>query len=465
MAKKADDFSRHWRHNSAMTFYLSDLSQKLADGKCTSRELVETCLAAIDSEDGRRAFIETYETRVRDEADFIDAQRKAGRKLPSFAGIPLSIKDLYDVAGEVTRAGSTVLADAAPATADSEVVARLKRAGFILIGRANMTEFAFSGLGMNPHYGNPRSPFERDINGGRVAGGSSSGSAVSVSDGMAAVTIGSDTGGSTRAPAAYCGIVGLKPTTTRMPGAGIYPLSTSFDAAGPMSNSVECAAIMDSIMAGGTGQAESPLPLANMRIAVPVGYLTDGLDDAVAKGFDAALKRLAAAGAVISDIRIDILEELRPANNPKSIVAAEAFALHRERLSGDQGDAYDPYIATRIRSGANISAANYIDQLTMRAKTKSIVQQQTRPYDALAMPTSPLVPPRICDLDTIEKMTKTNGMILRNTALANYLDRPTITIPCHRAGEAPVGFSLMGSHKHDRRLLALAAAAEPVIRG
>jgi aspartyl-tRNA(Asn)/glutamyl-tRNA(Gln) amidotransferase subunit A len=168
---------------------------------------------------------------------------------------------------------------------------------------------------------------------------------------------------------------------------------------------------------------------------------------------------------VIGDIRIDVLEELRPANNPKSIVAAEAFALHRERLSGDEGDAYDPYIATRIRSGANISAADYIDQLSLRARTKSLVQQQTRPYDALAMPTSPLVPPRICDLDSIEKMTKTNGMILRNTALANYLDRPTITIPCHREGEAPVGFSLMGSHKHDRRLLALAAAAEPVIRG
>jgi aspartyl-tRNA(Asn)/glutamyl-tRNA(Gln) amidotransferase subunit A len=452
-------------HTDVMTFYLNTLSRALAAGDLTARELTETCLEAIASEDGKRAFIEVYSDRVRVEADHIDNARQNGHALPPFAGIPLSIKDLFDVRGEVTRAGSTVMADNAAATTDAAVVSRLKAAGFILIGRTNMTEFAFSGLGMNPHYGDPRSPFERHIDGGRVAGGSSSGSAVSISDGMAPATIGSDTGGSTRTPAAFCGIVGLKPTSTRMPGDGVYPLSTSFDAAGPMSNSVDCAAIMDSIMAGGDGAAETPFPLKGLRLAMPVGYLFDGLDDAVANSFDEAVQRLSAAGAIISEISLDTLEELRPANNPKSIVAAEAFALHRDRLQSDIREGYDPFVASRINSGSDILAADYIDQFTIRRHTMRLVQQQTRFYDALAMPTSPLIPPKIETLSTIDAKMKMSGMALRNTALANFLDRPTITIPCHKQGTAPVGLSLMGSHKHDRRLLAIAAGAESAIRG
>ena len=448
-----------------MTLYLHDLSRALATGKTTARALTETCLAALDSEEGQRAFTAVYHDQVRADADLVDAQRKNGRALPLFAGIPMSIKDLFDEAGKVTRAGSMVLDTISPAGCDAVVVARLKTAGFIVIGRTNMTEFAFSGLGMNPHYGNPRSPFERDQDGGRVAGGSSSGSAVSICDGMAATTIGSDTGGSTRAPAAFCGIVGLKPTAGRMPAAGVYPLSTSFDAAGPMTNSVDCAAIMDSIMAGGDGHRETPIPLAGLRLAVPRGYLFEGLDDAVATDFAAAIGRLSAAGASVTEITIDTLEDLRPANNPKSIVAAEAYALHRDRINSDDRTHYDPFIATRIASGSDILAADYIDQLTLRHQTKVLVQRQTRAFDALVMPTAPLIPPKIADLQTTDALMKTGAMVLRNTALANFLDRPTISIPCHRQGGAPVGLSLMGSHKHDRRLLAIAAGAEAVIRG
>ncbi len=452
-------------HTESMTFYLSTLSRALAAGDLTTRALTENCLAAISNEDGKRAFIEVYTDRIRIEADQIDKARRNGFTLAPFAGIPLSVKDLFDVRGEVTRAGSTVLANDTAATIDALVVGRLKAAGFILIGRANMTEFAFSGLGMNPHYGNPRSPFERDVDGGRVAGGSSSGSAVSICDGMAPATIGSDTGGSTRTPAAFCGIVGLKPTSTRMPSSGVYPLSPSFDAAGPMSNSVNCAAIMDSIMAGGDGMAETPMPLYGLRLAIPIGYLLDELDDAVAHSFNEAVQRLSAAGAIINEINLDILEELRPANNPKSIVAAEAFALHRNRLNTDAHQDYDPFVASRINSGNNISAADYIAQLSIRRQAMNLVQQQTRFYDALLMPTSPIIPPKINTLSTIDAKMKMSGMALRNTALANFLDRPTISIPCHKPGAAPVGLSLMGSHKHDRRLLAIATGAESVIRG
>ncbi len=443
---------------------ISKITGDLAAGKTTARQHLETCLEAIDSEDGRRAFITVNSDAARAEADRVDAMRAAGATLPPFAGVTLSVKDLFDIAGEITRAGSRVLDGAAPAARDCSVVARLRAAGFNIIGRTNMTEFAYSGLGMNPHHGNPRSPWERDADGGRVAGGSSSGSAVSISDGMSAATIGSDTGGSTRAPAVYCGIVGLKPTTTRMPSDGIYPLSTSFDAAGPMGHSTDCCAVMDDIMAGGAGRAETPFPVAGLRLAIPRGYLFDELDPEVAAGFEATVARLSAAGATISDISLDILEELRPANRPKSIVSAEAFAIHRDQLAARR-EGYDPYVATRLDGGSDILAADYIAMHRERDATCAAVQAVTRPFDALVLPTSPCVPPKITALDTTEALMKASARVLRNTALSNYLDRPTITIPCHRAEEAPVGLSLMGSRHHDRRLLAIAAGVEGIVRG
>ena len=443
---------------------ISKITDDLAAGKTTAREHLETCLEAINSEDGRRAFITVNSDAARTKADRVDAMRAAGTALPPFAGVTLSVKDLFDIAGEITRAGSRVLDGAAPAACDCSVVARLRAAGFNIIGRTNMTEFAYSGLGMNPHHGNPRSPWERDVDGGRVAGGSSSGSAVSISDGMSAATIGSDTGGSTRAPAVFCGIVGLKPTTTRMPSDGIYPLSTSFDAAGPMGHSTDCCAVMDDIMAGGAGRAETPFPVAGLRLAIPRGYLFDELDPEVAAGFEAAVARLSTAGAAISDISLHILEELRPANRPKSIVSAEAFAIHRDQLAARR-DGYDPYVATRLDGGSDILAADYIAMHRERDATCAAVQAVTRPFDALLLPTSPCVPPKIAPLDTTEALMKASARVLRNTALSNYLDRPTITIPCHRAGEAPVGLSLMGSRHHDRRLLAITAGVERIVRG
>ena len=306
-----------------MTHILNDLIVALNTSKISARELVDDCLAAIDNPEGegQRAFISTYHDRAQQQADMVDQARKRGWGVPKFAGIPLSIKDLFDEAGCVTKAGSTVLRAATPAIQDASVVARLKAAGFIVIGRTNMTEFAFSGLGTNVHYGTPRSPYERDPKNpeiGRVAGGSSSGSAVSISDRMAAATIGSDTGGSTRAPAAFCGIVGFKPTTNRMP-----------------SN--------------------------KLRLAIPTGYLFDDLDDHVARCFAAAIDALSAAGAVIEDVPIAPIEAMRPSNNTKSIVAAEAYALHRDRLNSDAVAEYDPYIAHRLSGGQNISAADYIN--------------------------------------------------------------------------------------------------------
>ena len=451
-----------------MTYVINDVIDALNTNKITARQLVENCLAAIDDPvgEGQRAFISTYHDRARQQADMVDHARKQGWAVPKFAGIPLSVKDLFDEAGIVTTAGSIVLKDAAPASQDAIVVARLKAAGFIVIGRTNMTEFAFSGLGTNAHYGTPRSPFERDPNNpkiGRVAGGSSSGSAVSISDQMAVATIGSDTGGSTRAPAAFCGIVGFKPTTDRMPGAGIFPLSTSFDAAGPMGTSVDCCAMLDSLMAGKDGNAEPPFPVKNLRLAIPVGYLFDDLDDHVAQCFAAAIKALSAAGAIIEEMPIAPIEAMRPSNNTKSIVAAEAYALHRDRLESDAVAKYDPYIAHRLAGGQDISATDYINMFAARKKVWADVHTMTRHFDALVLPTSPALPPALDTLDSIAAKTTINAHCLRNTSLSNYLDQPTITLPCHGAGTAPVGISLMGPRLHDRRLFAIAAGVEKIL--
>jgi aspartyl-tRNA(Asn)/glutamyl-tRNA(Gln) amidotransferase subunit A len=453
-----------------MTYLLKDLAAQLATGSIRARALVEDCLAAIDQPDGEGAssFIETYHDRARNEADAVDHARKQGWSLPVFAGIPLSVKDLFDEAGIVTRSGSKVLKDAAPASSDATVLARLKAAGFIVIGRTNMTEFAFSGLGTNSHYGDPRCPFERDTknrSNGRVAGGSSSGSAVSISDGMAPATIGSDTGGSTRAPAAFCGIVGLKPTTTRMPSHGVFPLSRLFDAAGPMANSVSCCAILDSLMAGGTGEEDAPFAVKGLRLALPKGYLFEDLDPHVAKSFAAAIDRLSAAGANIVDISLAEIEAMRPSNNTKSIVAAEAYQIHKARLEAGMGKDYDPFIAFRLDGGKNILASEYIDMIETRKAVWQSVQTAVRGYDALVLPTSPILPPALSSLPDIESKITQSARCLRNTAISNYLDRPTITIPCHAAGSGPVGLSLIGSRHHDRRLLAIAAAVEAIIRG
>ena len=451
-----------------MTYLINDVIADLNTHKITARQMVENCLFAIDSPDGegKRAFISTYHDRARQQADSVDHARRQGWALPKFAGIPLSVKDLFDETGVVTTAGSIVLKDAAPANKDAIVVARLKAAGFIVIGRTNMTEFAFSGLGTNEHYGTPRSPFERnpkDPKIGRVAGGSSSGSAVSISDQMAAATIGSDTGGSTRAPAAFCGIVGFKPTTDRMPGSGIFPLSTSFDAAGPMGTSVDCCAILDSLMSGNEGNTEPLFPVKNLRLAIPIGYLFDDLDDHVANCFTAAVKALSAAGAIIKEIPIAPIEAMRPSNNTKSIVAAEAYALHRDRLESDTVAQYDPYIAHRLAGGEDISATDYINMLATREKVWADVHTVTQYFDALILPTSPTLPPTLDALDSIAAKTTINARCLRNTSVSNFLDQPTITLPCHGAGTAPVGVSLIGPRLHDRRLFAIAAGVEKIL--
>ncbi|PPQ26872.1 amidase [Rhodopila globiformis] len=443
---------------------IDELAQALAGGTTTSRALVEDSLArATDpAGEGARTFIKLQADKARAMADAMDLLRKANRAPGPYAGIPIALKDLFDVAGEPTPAGSVVLADAPPAAVNAPVVARMLAAGFVPMGRVNMTEFAFSGLGINPHYGTPASPWDRASR--RIPGGSSSGTAVAVADGMAAAGLGTDTGGSCRIPAAFCGIVGYKPTARRIPITGVLPLAPSLDSIGPLAPGVACCAAIDAILAGQAPAVPVPARLDGLRLAVPDTLVLEGMDDTVAAAFERALSLLSAAGARIEKVRFAAFGDLPAVNAAGGFAASEAYAWHR-RLLGTKGSRYDPRIRVRIMRGDGISAADYIDLVAARARLVASFDRATAPYDAVVMPTVPIVAPRIGDLDDERAYNSQNMLILRNTAIGNFFDRCAISIPCHRPGEAPVGLMLMGETLGDARLFSIAAAAEAAVAG
>ena len=440
---------------------IQTLAADLTAGRTTSRRLTEEALARIADAagEGKRAFVKVWRDQALAAADASDLQRKAGLVASPLAGLPVSIKNLCDVAGETTLAGSKALDDAPPAKADAPVVARLRAAGAVIVGSTNMSEFAFSGVGFNPHYGTPGNPADRT----RVPGGSSSGAAVSVADRMAVAALGTDTGGSVRIPAAVCGIVGFKPTARRVPIDGVVPLSTSLDSIGPLANSVEDCAIVDAVFAAEPIDVPEAMPLAGLRLAVPNHFVMDDLDPVVAKAFERALKTLAARGVRIDHIDLPQLNELPAINAKGGFAASEAYAWHRE-LIARRGNVYDPLVAPRIMRGKEMSAADYIDLLGKRADLCRRVSAITSNYDAVAMPTCAIVAPTLDEVSTADGFTKKNMLLLRNTTVGNFLDRCGISLPCHAAGELPVGFMLMGEAMADRRVLAMARSVAPVVK-
>ena len=433
----------------------------LTAGRTTSRKLTEAALARIEDPkgEGKRAFIRVYKTQALAAADASDALRKAGIVPSPLAGLPVSIKNLCNVAGETTLAGSTALDDAPPAQHDAPVVARLRAAGAVIVGSTNMSEFAFSGVGANPHYGTPGNPADRK----RVPGGSSSGAAVSVGDQMAVAALGTDTGGSVRIPASVCGLTGFKPTARRVPIDGVVPLSTSLDSIGPLANSVECCAIVDAVFAGEPIAVPDAAPLAGLRFGIPKQIVMDDLDPVVAKAFERACKQLSAKGAKVEQVDLPQLNELPAINAKGGFAASEAYAWH-QKLIARRGNMYDPFVHPRIMRGKEMSAADYIDLLHARADLQQRVSAVTRNYDAIIMPTCAITAPTLEEVSTPEGFTRKNMLLLRNTTIGNFLDRCAISLPCHVAGELPVGFSLMGEAMADKRLLALARSVAPVVR-
>ncbi len=441
---------------------LQSLAVALASSATTSRALVEKSLERIGDPvgEGALSFLTVDKSSALAEADRQDNLRASGNQPSPYAGIPFSAKDLFDIAGQVTTAGSKLLQNAPAALSDAPAIAALKAAGFVLLGRTNMTEFAYSGVGLNPHYGTPASNYDRKIR--RIPGGSSSGAAVAVADGMCALSIGSDTGGSTRIPAAYNGIVGYKPSTGRVSTQGAYPLSKTFDSIGPMANSVACCAIADAIMAGDWDGLIAPRASKDLKLAVLMNHAMVGLDAAVANDLAHALDAMRRAGARITLIEMPELAELPSLMVNGGIVAAEAFMQHQSQIEA-MGDAYDPRVVNRIRTAGGITAQEYQFILVRRAAMIATFNRLSADYDAVVLPTVPIISPAMSVLADDGMYMQYNGLSLRNTYLANFLNGCSISLPMNKVGAAPTGLMLMASHSADEALFAAAAAVERIL--
>ncbi|HEX5862882.1 MAG TPA: amidase [Casimicrobiaceae bacterium] len=440
-----------------------ELSRLLASQKITSRQLVEQSLAAIRDPqgEGTRTFLLVHDTEALAAADRVDARRRGGSKLPALAGIPISIKDLFDEADVVTLGGSRVLVGTPPATRDSTVVKRLREAGAVIVGRTNLTEFAYSGLGLNPHYGTPKNAFDRGA--GRIPGGSTSGGAISVTDGMVAGAIGTDTGGSIRIPAALNGLVGFKPTARRVPLDGVLPLSFTLDSAGPIAKTVADCALLDQVLAAETDGVPASARLRGLRFAVPKTVFQNDLSPAVASAFTAALGRLSVAGATIVELPMVEFAQAAAVNPRGALTSAEAFSWHRQWMK-DGADKYDPRVMARIRPGETITAANYIELLQLRQRFVRSINSAASGYDAMLMPTTPDTAPTIAEAGKDdESYFRLNGRMLRNPGIVNLFDGCALSVPCQAPGSAPVGMMIAGTQNTDRKILAIGLAVEEVV--
>jgi aspartyl-tRNA(Asn)/glutamyl-tRNA(Gln) amidotransferase subunit A len=441
---------------------VAQLSADLAAGRTTSRELVEQALARIadPAGEGARAFMKVYAESARAEADHCDRLRKAGLRRSAIDGLPVSLKDLFDVAGDVTRAGSKAFHK--EAAEDAAAVARLRAAGAVFIGRTNMVEFAFGGVGLNPHYGTPKNPWDRKV--GRVPGGSSSGAGVAQADGMCVMALGSDTRGSIRQPAALCGVAGFKPTASRVPLEGAFPLSFTLDSVGPLANSIACCAAYDAVLADEEERALLDLPVRGLRILLPRSSALEDLDAAVEKAFFRAVERLRTAGAVVNEVPVPAFDRQAEYFKGGGLAGAEVVCVHKP-LAGRIAE-YDPRVGKRIAMGTTLSGADYVELLQLRAAYRAEIARLAAPYDAIVMPTTPCVAPTIAETSASDDdYFRWNFRIMRNNGLVNFLDGCAATLPCHEPGTAPVGFMVCGTAGHDRHVLAVAAAIERALAG
>ncbi len=450
---------------------IADLAKDLASGVTTAERLARAALGRAEDPagEGSRVFIRVDAAGALAAARASDSRLRTGRARSPLEGVPISVKDLFDVAGEVTTAGSIVLRDgplaAGPAREDAPVVARLRAAGAVIVGRTNMTEFAYSGLGLNPHYGTPRNAWDRACDGGagRIPGGSSSGAAVGVTDGMAVMALGTDTGGSVRLPAALNGIAGFKPTAARIPTAGAYPLSPTMDSIGPLAPSVACCALVDAVLAGERPSVPDAMPLAQARLAVPQTLVLDALDPEVGDAFGRALSAIRAAGATVTEVALPEFGEIQRAIANGTFTAREGWAWHKGMIARD-GRRYDPRVLARLERGEQMTEAAYRQLFEVRADVQRRMAEALSGYTAMLLPTVPVVPPRIAPLLADDRAyVETNLRVLRNTTLINFVDGCGLSIPIHAAGAAPVGLMVAQLGGHDRAILAVGRAIEQAV--
>lgn len=441
---------------------IATLNRRWKAGELSHESVVEQALQEAQRDAAAHVFLRVHGPAALEAARHADALGRLGVAQHALAGWPVSIKDLYDEAGQVTGAAARLREGATAASVDAPAVARLRASGAALLGRTNMTEFALSGVGLNPHYGTPVNPADREVV--RIPGGSSSGAAVSVALGLCVAGLGSDTGGSIRIPAALCGITGFKSTQSRVPIDGAWPLSRSLDTVCAMARSVHDCLLVDGVLSGQALPRQAKTPSA-LRLALPRTLVLDALDATVAAAFERALSRLSAAGVAIVEVPLEQFAEIAQINKPGGLVPIEAWTVYRELLA-TQRDRFDPRVAARMSLGQDISAADYVRLLDRRADWIGRTRQALTDFDAYICPTVPMVVPPVSEVSVSdEAFFAANARLLRNTFTTNFLDGCAFSLPCHREGELPVGLMLAAPGGEDARLAGVALSVESVLSG
>lgn len=481
-----------------MPLTLAQLQAHLASGAVTSRQLTEASLASISDPAGQGSatFIRRFDAEAQSAADASDRRRAAGQTLSVLDGLTVAVKDLFDVAGYTTLAGSVMRENDPAAEHDAVAVSRLRAAGAIVVGTTNMNEFALGTTGTNPHWGTPTNPWDRAT--GRCPGGSSSGCAVAVADEMVAAAVGTDTAGSIRIPAALCGIVGFKPTASRVSRDGVFPLSSSLDSVGGMGHSVSCVAALDGVLSGDGDSASSgqgdvaqlrttpdsaqttigPATsddsstcaalgaitpnLNGRRLALLTTLVQDDLDEVVKRDHHTAVSALADAGAEVTELALPPLEQLPELGRHGGLTLFEARLVHAERLRL-HSEGFDPLVAQRLSLAAATTPERYHELLAARARLIAEVAPLTAPYDALLMPTCPTVAPPLSQVADDAGWIAVNTRFVLWNIITNLLDRCALTLPCGLPGDGPVGLTLMGEHLGDVELLCLGRRVEAVL--
>lgn len=433
------------------------MTQATFDTSMTASQRVANAIEGAATTAAQHVFTQLYADAARATAQQCDAQAQAGQSQGALHGVCITIKDNIDLAGETTMAGGVVCVDEAPAQQDAPVLQRLRQAGAVVLGKTNMSEFAFSGVGINPHHGTPVNPADKTQ--ARVPGGSSSGAAVSVALGLAEVGIGTDTGGSIRIPAALCGLVGYKSTQARIPCAGVMELSRTLDTVGSITRSVKACLALDAVL------SQQPLPtdavpVRGLRLAVPQTLMLDDLDATVAQAFERTLRRLSEAGAQVVEIPFKALGDIASLSMPGGFSPIEGFAAHHARLARGAHQ-IDPRVVARMMLGKGISAQDYLGLLTRRQVWIAAAHQTLQGFDAMLCPTVPMVAPLIEPLrQDDEAFFKVNRLLLRNPSAINYMDGCSWSLPCQAEGELPVGLMASGLAGQDAPLARVALALE-----
>jgi aspartyl-tRNA(Asn)/glutamyl-tRNA(Gln) amidotransferase subunit A len=440
----------------------AEIGRSIAKGSLDPIEVAEFFLDRIERDRNNPSFILVTRKRALDEAEASRKRHREGRAAGPLDGVPIAWKDLVDMAGERTTAGSALYADSPPKEKDAPIVANLAAAGMVALGKTNLSEFAFSALGLNQHFGTPRNP--RDLATPRIAGGSSSGAAVAVAGGLSPCAIGSDTGGSIRAPASFCGIVGFKTSEGRIDKQGVFPLSHTLDTIGPMAHTVEDCVLIDMALRGQSTTPVRPADLSSVEFVVPDKTGIDDAEPAVAANLDSTLKRLAAAGAKVTSRPIPQIAAMRALSAQYgSFVAIEAYAEHRAIFDSPDAQRMDRRVVKRALGGRVPER----DVINLQRGREELIAALTDELNGalLVLPATPMTAPAIAPLDGDDELFRAaNLRAIHYTFLGNLFRMCGLALPSGTdAASLPTGVQFLAPGGDDDRLLSIGLSMESAL--